>query len=414
MLDARTIAVIQQTVPVLIEHGEALTRHFYRRMFANSPEVRELFNPAHQHAGSQQRALAGAICAYAQHIENPAVLNEALELIAHKHVSLGIRPEHYPIVGEHLLAAIGELLGDAATDEILDAWGKAYGFLADVLIKREAMIYAEHTQRFGWRGFKPFIVQRKRAESSVITSFHLVPVDGVAPSRFVAGQYVTVRVPGPDGGTTMRNYSLSCPPGCDHYRISVKRQAGASSGDPAGHVSHHLHDRVNEGDVIEIAPPCGNFILHDGPADRPLVLISGGVGITPLLSMLHAAIDTMPGREIWFIHGAIDGRAHAFREEVAALADRHRQLHVHFRYSEPTDEDRRLRRFHSAGVVDVSHVASIVGGPDADFYFCGPRPLMANVHQGLLRWGVDPSRLHYEFFGPAEALASEVEAPVGG
>ncbi|HAJ42250.1 MAG TPA: NO-inducible flavohemoprotein, partial [Alcanivorax sp.] len=173
MLTADQLAVIKATVPVLQEHGETLTRHFYQRMFEHNPEVRPYFNPAHQRSGSQQRALAGAICAYAQHVDNPAALTDAVELIAQKHVSLGIRPEHYPIVGENLLASIKEVLGDAATDDIIDAWAAAYGALADIFIGREADIYQEQEQRFGWQGFKPFVVTRREPESDNITSFYL-------------------------------------------------------------------------------------------------------------------------------------------------------------------------------------------------------------------------------------------------
>ncbi|MEP4524675.1 MAG: globin domain-containing protein, partial [Alloalcanivorax venustensis] len=194
MLTADQLAVIKATVPVLQEHGETLTRHFYQRMFEHNPEVRPYFNPAHQRSGSQQRALAGAICAYAQHVDNPAALTDAVELIAQKHVSLGIRPEHYPIVGENLLASIKEVLGDAATDDIIDAWAAAYGALADIFIGREADIYQEQEQRFGWQGFKPFVVARREPESDNITSFYLRPADGAALHPHKPGQYITLRV----------------------------------------------------------------------------------------------------------------------------------------------------------------------------------------------------------------------------
>src|SRR5690349_16809686 len=127
MLSRQTIETVQATIPVLVAHGETLTRHFYRRMFAGDPAVRAFFNPAHQHSGGQQRALAAAICAYAQNIENPAALAGAVELIAQKHCSLGVLPEHYPVVGKHLLGSIQEVLGEAATDAILSAWAEAYG-----------------------------------------------------------------------------------------------------------------------------------------------------------------------------------------------------------------------------------------------------------------------------------------------
>lgn len=178
MLTQEQLAVIKQTVPVLQEHGETLTRHFYQRMFRENPEVLAYFNPAHQHSGRQQRALAGAVCAYAQHVDNPAALAGAVELIAQKHVSLGILPEHYPIVGENLLASIREVLGEAATEAITDAWAAAYSALADIFIEREAAIYAEQASTFGWSGFKPFVVARREAVGDEVVAFYLRPEDG--------------------------------------------------------------------------------------------------------------------------------------------------------------------------------------------------------------------------------------------
>ena len=179
MLDEKTIAIVKSTAPVLAEHGETLTRHFYKRMFTHNPEVAPFFNPANQTAGKQQRALAGAITAYAANIDNLEVLGSAVELIAQKHASLMIKPEHYPIVGENLLASIREVLGEAATDDIINAWAAAYGFLADILIGREKQIYDENAKKpGGWEGFKSFRVSRKEKEISNITSFYLVAADG--------------------------------------------------------------------------------------------------------------------------------------------------------------------------------------------------------------------------------------------
>jgi nitric oxide dioxygenase len=421
MLSRQTIETVQATIPVLVQHGETLTRHFYRRMFTGDPAVRAFFNPAHQHTGGQQRALAAAICAYAQNIENLAALAGAVEIIAQKHCSLGVLPEHYPIVGKHLLGSIQEVLGDAATDAIINAWAEAYGLLADILIKREAEIYAQQQREHGWSGFGRFIVHSKRRESGNITSLYLTRADGKPVAPFKPGQYVTVRVPAPerlegdgDGGasaTTMRNYSLSGPAGAPVYRISVKRELGPDASAPAGHVSTYLHDEVEEGDVVEVAPPCGEFVLQEPARDDasagPLVLIAGGVGVTPVLSMLHAALGRTTGadRDIWFIHGAVDGDAHAFRDEVQRLADLHPRLHVHVRYSNPTRADRERELFDSTGVVDAALVRELIERPaDADFYFCGPKPMMAGLLNGLLACGVDESRLHYEFFGPAQSL----------
>lgn len=141
-------------------------------MFTHNPEVAPFFNPANQAGGTQQRALASAICAYAANIDNLEVLGGAVELIAHKHTSLQIKPEHYPIVGENLLASIREVLGDGATDDVINAWAEAYGFLADILIGREKQIYKESAEKEGgWDGFRRFKIERKERESDIITSF---------------------------------------------------------------------------------------------------------------------------------------------------------------------------------------------------------------------------------------------------
>src|SRR6187402_724999 len=164
-LSEQTIAIVKSTAPILEQHGETLTRHFYQRMFAKNPEVAPFFNPAHQTAGSQQKALAAAICAYAANIDNLEVLGGAVELIAQKHASLQIQPEHYPIVGENLLASIREVLGAGATDEVIHAWGEAYGFLTQILTGREHQIYKEHqTAPRSWAGFKRLQVTRKERE----------------------------------------------------------------------------------------------------------------------------------------------------------------------------------------------------------------------------------------------------------
>jgi nitric oxide dioxygenase len=427
MLCRQIVETVQATIPVLVAHGETLTRHFYQRMFTGDPAVRAFFNPAHQQSGGQQRALAAAICAYAQNIENPAALAGAVELIAQKHCSLGVLPEHYPVVGKHLLGSIKEVLGDAATDAIVNAWAEAYGVLADILIQREAEIYAQQQREHGWSGFGRFIVHSKRRESGNITSLYLARADGKPVAPFKPGQYVTVRVPAPevaegDSGapaTTMRNYSLSGPSGAPVYRISVKRELGADAAAPAGHVSSYLHDEVEEGDVIEVAPPCGEFVLQEPAAKDhspagPLVLIAGGVGATPVLSMLHAALGCTKcaDRDLWFIQGAVDGDAHAFRDEVQRLADLHLRLRVHVRYSNPTRADRERELFDSTGVIDAALVRELIEQPAGDFYFCGPKPMMAGLLNGLLAWGVDESRVHYEFFGPAQSLRETAQPAV--
>lgn len=406
MLAAKTIAIVKSTAPILEEHGETLTRHFYKRMFAHNPEVGPFFNPANQTAGLQQKALAGAICAYAANIDNLEVLGGAVELIAQKHASLLIKPEHYPIVGENLLASIREVLGAGATDDVINAWAEAYGFLADILIGREKQIYHESAvMPGGWEGFKPFRVTRKEIESDNITSFYLVPANGGKLPEFKPGQYITIRVPSPCGHTTMRNYSLSDKPGRDWFRISVKRETGAQADTPDGYVSNLLHNQVEVGATLEIAPPCGEFFLDVTEKHvRPLVLLAAGVGITPMLSILQSALDAMPDRKIIFIHGSLNEGVQAFKTTVDALAAKHPNLTAHYRYSDPARAGVKREGSASTGLIDAGLISSLVPDRNADYFFCGPQPFMVGIYHELLAWGIPPAQVHFEFFGPRQAL----------
>ncbi|KAF0806740.1 bifunctional nitric oxide dioxygenase/dihydropteridine reductase 2 [Alcanivorax xiamenensis] len=407
MLSAARMEVIKQTVPVLEENGEALTRHFYQRMFRENPEVRGFFNPAHQHAGTQQRALAAAICAYARNIENPAVLAGAVELIAQKHVSLGIKAEHYPIVGENLLASIREVLGEAATDQIIDAWAEAYGMLADLFIQREREIYHSQTKTHGWQGFKRFVVQQREAASDNIVSLYLAPEDGQPLQPHSPGQYVTLRLTPENGVPVMRNYSLSNRPGSARFRISVKRELAGEAGAPDGVCSNYLHDRVKQGDVVELAPPCGEFVLKPVvEAGKPLVLIAGGVGITPILSMLHAALEQQVGREVIFIQCALNGAVRPFEKELAALRGDYPNLSVHVRLSEATAEDRARALHDSEGLLDSVLLDQLIGNRAAEFYLCGPAPMLKHGWRLLKQRAVEDADIHFEFFGPAGDLAA--------
>lgn len=406
MLSQQTIDIVKSTAPILEQHGETLTKHFYKRMFSHNPEVAPYFNPANQAEGTQQRALAGAICAYAANIDNLEVLGAAVELIAQKHASLMIKPEQYPIVGENLLASIAEVLGEGATDDVINAWGEAYGLLADILTGREKQIYNENAEKpGGWEGFRNFKVDRKIPESSVITSFYLKPENNGPLPDYLPGQYITVRMPTPDGSTTMRNYSLSDKPGEDYFRISVKREHGPKADTPAGFVSNKLHDDISVGDVLEIGPPCGEFFLDiKDRHERPLVLLAAGVGITPLLTILKTAVESMPEREIIFVHGCLNEDVQPFKSTIDVLAKEHPKLKIHYRYSDPEIEGTKREGNCSTGFVDSELIESLVPSRDADYYFCGPKPFMVTIYQDLLKWGIPGSQVHFEFFGPKEQL----------
>ncbi len=406
MLKTHTIRIVKATSPAVAEHAEAITRRFYTLMFTGDPEVQVYFNPAHQHSGGQQRALAGAICAYAAHIDNPDALAEAVDLIAHKHCSLGIEPHHYPIVGKHLLAAIKDVLGDAATDAVIAAWADAYQFLASVFIKREAQIYENQAAMpGGWRGYRRFVVARKQPECDLITSFYLRPEDGGSVATFRPGQYITVKIDDPVNQVTPRNYSLSDRPGLAHYRISVKRESGPDASAPIGLVSNHLHDHVQEGDTIAVGPPCGVFTLDPLElAGRPVALIAGGIGVTPLLSMLKTLAFHRVRSPICFIQAARNSRHHALAAEVKEAAADCPGIRLHTRYDAPLEDDLQHGRCDSTGLVDAALLKRLVPVEDAVFYFCGPKPFMAGLLSSLKTLNVDDARIHYEFFGPKQAL----------
>lgn len=389
MLTESQRAIVKATVPLLETGGEALTTHFYRIMLGEYPEVRPLFNQAHQASGDQPRALAHSVLMYAKHIDRLEALGDLPAQIINKHVSLQVLPEHYPIVGACLLRAIREVLGaEIATDEVIAAWGAAYQQLADILIGAEEQAYrASAEQTGGWRGARTFRVARKVAESSEISSFYLHPVDGQPVMAHQPGQYIGLRLV-IAGQEQRRNYSLSALPNGQELRISVKREA-------EGVVSRFLHDEVREGDTLEVFPPAGAFTLQ--PGAKPLVLISGGVGITPTLAMLSEALQS--GRTVHFIHCARNRAVHAFRDTIDALAARHPQLQRFYCYDQ-ADEGA-----DAVGLLDQARLAQwLPASRDVDAYFLGPKPFMALVKRSLLALGVPEAQTRYEFFGPAAAL----------
>lgn len=395
MLSIEHKAIITATVPLLEQGGEALTRHFYQSMFRDYPHVSPLFNQANQHEGTQQRALANAVLMYAKNIEKLENLGPLVSTIVNKHVSLQIQPEHYPVVGASLLKAIREVLGEEiATDAVIDAWGAAYGQLADILIGAEEGAYKENEQaEGGWRGGRGFKVASKTVESDEIISFVLTPADGGKLVAHKPGQYIGIVVD-MNGNEQRRQYSLSAAANGVDYRISVKRE-------PGGLVSNFLHDHVQAGDSIQVFPPSGEFVLAD--SDKPLVLISGGVGITPTLAMLTAALTS--NRPIHFIHAARHAGVHAFRDHIDALAAKHPQLQRFYCY-ETADADADSAQPHATGYLSPQHLSQWMPQTrDVEAYFLGPTPFMKAIKSHLRELGVPQSQTYYEFFGPAEALA---------
>ncbi|OUL68133.1 FAD-binding oxidoreductase [Paraburkholderia hospita] len=257
--------------------------------------------------------------------------------------------------------------------------------------------------------FRRFRVTRRTQESASIVSFDLVPVDGEALTPFVAGQFVTVRLPSPSGERLLRTYSLSGDPANNtRWRISVKHEQG-SDAVPAGRGSSYLHERVHAGDELELAGPSGAFVCGDD-ITRPVVLMSGGVGLTPLVSMLHRlrAMDGAHSRRVYFIHACENGAVHAFRDEVEAVVAAYPNVRAHVYYRLPSAEDRALKYFDSEGLISRDTLQGLLPLDDYEVYLCGPPAFMRSNWKLLRSLGIARDRIHYEFFGPATVLEEDV------
>lgn len=380
MLTKQTIDTIKATIPVLEVHGLAITKTFYKNLFHDNPQLLNIFNHTNQKKDRQQTALANTVYAAAVHIENLEAIVPAVVQIAHKHVSLGILPEHYPIVGNYLLAAIKEVLGDAATDEIIEAWGQAYGVIADIFISVEEDLYKASENNGGWRLFKDFEIAKIEEESDVVKSFYLKPTDGSKLPAFSAGQYISIRVQVP-GQAYLMNRQYTVTEGTEEYfRISVKRE---NDENPNGIVSNYLHDS-NVGTHIQLSAPAGVFTLSDN--NNPVLFIAGGVGVTPLQSMLQS-IDN---RKASFLQCARSKNVAAFTETIEEKVDALGGIYTAV-YSD------------TEGYITKEQIASLLED-GTEVYVCGPIAFMEAVISNLVELNVPSENIHYEFFGAAMAL----------
>lgn len=391
--------IIRATVPVLRTQGESISRVFYASMFDAHPELYDIFNPVNQVNGRQQRSLAGSVLAYAANIDRLDALGGMVERITHKHGVLEIQKEHYPIVGHYLLGAIKSVLGDAATPAILDAWTAAYGQLADILRGREAEIYAaEAGVRGGWNGFLPFRLEHREAQGTEITSFTLRPEDGRVLPPFLPGQYVSVKAQPPGyPHQQIRQYSLTHSPNGRFYRIAVRRQDAASNDVPAGLMSSYLHDTLQEGGTLLMHMPLGDLVLDD--SDRPVMLLSGGSGITPVLAMLdHLSSPTGGTRRVMFVHAARNPQVMGFGKEIEAMAKRRDGIEVVL-VLEQDDGSMALPGKEIIGRVSANLLRQHLSD-DAEIYYCGPPGFMAVAETALDELLVLAPRRHSETFAP--------------
>lgn len=393
MLSPQQIAIIKSTIPVLEQHGTTITQVFYKNMFAEHPELLNIFNKTNQTQGKQQTALATTVLAAARHIDNLSALLPQVTQISHKHRALQIRPEHYPIVGKHLLGAITEVLGNDATPDILDAWGQAYQEIANVFMSVEQAMY----QQADWQGFAPFTVVDKQVTGTDIVKFSVVPAESneqtidLSTLTLKAGQYITVQTK-PDNSDTLalRHYSLCSVNTSQGLQFAVRRE---NRNQHQGLVSNYLHDAVKIGDTLYLSAPAGDFSLDNSLVHQnevPLVLISAGVGITPMLAMLESQIQANPDRPIIWLYACQNADYHAFKQDVATLLAQANHVQQFTFYAEAGQR------------LDTSVLASLP--KPADIYLCGSMAFMESMKQGLLLLQHHNENVHYEPFGPKMSL----------
>lgn len=263
-----------------------------------------------------------------------------------------------------------------------------------------------------WKGFRQFVVQRRKLEDAQgsICSFYLAPADGKPLPPFKPGQFLTfkldIEAPAPQAGkSVIRCYSLSDSPDPNHYRVSIKRVPAPADRPelPAGVSSNYFHDRVTEGTHLQVRAPSGHFHLIQESA-LPVVLIGGGIGITPMLSILNTLLQTGSQREIWLFYGIRNGSEQIMREQLLSLAEKHRHFHLHCCYSNPTANDVEGIDFQHRGRVDIPLLRATLPLTRHQFYICGPKSMMESLVPGLEAWGVQSSDIYYESFGPATLI----------
>jgi len=391
LLSPASQSVVQATAAVVAEHAEQITARFYSRMFEEHPELLRVFNQGNQATGEQSRALAASVVAYAVQLIDPDAPSFArvMQRIAYKHISLGIRPEQYTIVGHHLLTAVGEVLGEAVTPEIAAAWDEVYWLFATQLIAHEARLYQQEGVDPA-RPLRPYRVARRIEETEDVVSLVLEPTDGGPLPQIGPGQYVSVFVDLPDGRRQPRQYTVSSTAVATRLQITVRKVRGVN-GAPDGMVSSYLHDLAKVGDLVDVSAPAGDFVVQ--ASDGPLLLASAGAGITTVLPIVEHIARTQPQRRVIVAHADRTAQDHALRDTVLHVG---RQIDDFTAYTWYERVDRADHR-SAQGYMDLSDIPL---GEDVQVFTCGPLPFMRHVRSSLLARGVPAAHIRYEVFGP--------------
>jgi nitric oxide dioxygenase len=394
LLSDRSRPVIEATLPAVADNIQTIAQRFYEHLFEVHPALLDgVFNRGNQKEGTQQQALAGSIAVFASAlVEHPDRLPwHLLSRVAHKHASLGLRPEQYEVVYENLFWAIADVLGEAVTPEVAAAWSEVYWLMAWALINQERGLYSARgvSPDSIWREWE---VTEKIRETDDVVTFRFKRTDDRGVRTSLPGQYVTVQVPMPDGVKQPRQYSLTAADDGEHRQFSVKRVTG--DGKPAGEVSNLLADRLDVGDRVTMSPPFGDVVLDD--SGRPVIFCSAGIGITPMAGMLSHLVAAGSQLDVRLLHADVDEASFALRQQVFADLRTLPRGQMHVWFERGAECTLPVDSVH-AGRMDLDDVALPA---DAVYYLCGPVPFMQAVRSTLIDRGVAPRDIQYETFGP--------------
>ena len=413
MLSDRSRPVVESTLSVVGENIPRIAERFYRHLFEAHPELMDgIFNRGNQAEGTQQVALAGSVAAFATAlVKSPEQLpDHLLSRIAHKHASLGIRPDQYRVVHDNLFWAIVDVLGDAVTPEVAAAWDEVYWLMAYALINQERGLYSARGVRPErvWRDWR---VEERIQETDDVVTFVVGRIDDRSVRTSLPGQYVSVKVQMPDGVHQPRQYSLTRADDGEHRQFSVKRVH--DGGKPDGEVSNLLCASVQVGDVLTMSLPFGDVVLDD--SGRPLVFASAGIGVTPMAGMLSHLVAAGSHLQVQLLHADLDESSFALRRQVLEDVRKLPNASVYAWYERGADGSLPLDGVF-AGQMDLTQVDL---PDDAAYYLCGPLPFMQAVRSALIERGVPAQDIQYETFGPdlwqADLLTEPAPdaAPVG-
>ncbi|MBO1214733.1 nitric oxide dioxygenase [Staphylococcus nepalensis] len=375
MLTQEEVQIIRETVPLLKDKGQTITSTFYKRLFEQHPELKNVFNQTNQKRGLQSSALAMAVLAAAENIEDLSPIVPAIMPVVYKHCALQVKAEHYPIVGENLIWAIQQETGLNEDDPIIQTWIKAYGAIADAFINLEKDVYS----KMAWDGFKPFTVTNITEETDMIKSF-TVTSDEIDLSQFIPGQYITVDISSEKlPYRAKRHYSI-VDGDKDFLTFGVRRDV---TEEHEGEVSTVLHDEVNVGDTLLLSAPVGGFGLAN-KANKQLFLGSG-VGVTPLVSMYQEAVDA--DLTATFLQSTSNAQNVAFEEKLEDITAKSSiaQFDKHFR-----DQD---------GFIDAEQLKQYLDD-ETEVYVCGGNSFLKAMITELQKLEVPMDNIHFETFIP--------------